>query len=244
MHGHPAAGRRVVVLAASSVVLAGTWNNLVLPRLPGPYAVVNGAASAVLLTAARAAGLTWAELGLARGALPAGARHGGAWAAAVAAAYGTALAVPALRPLLGDARTAGLTRAQLATQVLVRIPLGTVVWEELVFRGVLPAVLRRLGPPARAEAGAAALFGLWHVRPTLDALAVNGVAPAPAVRGLLVLAGCGATAGAGLLFCRLRQRSGSLLAPALLHLAANALGALASAAATRPRAGARGSRRR
>jgi uncharacterized protein len=244
VHRRPAPGRRVVLLAASTVVLAGTWNYAVLPRLPGPYPVVNGTAAAGLLVAARAAGLTRAELGLTRAALPAGVRGGGPWAAATAAAYGTALAVPALRPLLRDARVAGLSGRQLAYQVLVRIPLGTVVWEELLFRGVLPAVLRRLASPAGAEACAAALFGVWHVRPTLDALALNGRAPRPAARGLLVLAGCGGTAGAGVLFARLRRRSGSLLAPALLHLAANALGALASAAVSRPRAGARASRRR
>jgi membrane protease YdiL (CAAX protease family) len=51
-----------------------------------------------------------------------------------------------------------------------------------------------------------------------------------------VLAGCAGTAAAGVLFTVLRQRSGSLLAPVLLHLAANSLGLLAAAGAHRLRA--------
>jgi membrane protease YdiL (CAAX protease family) len=48
-----------------------------------------------------------------------------------------------------------------------------------------------------------------------------------------VLLGCLATAGAGVLLTWLRLRSGSLLAPVLLHLGANTLGMLAAAAAHR-----------
>jgi membrane protease YdiL (CAAX protease family) len=44
---------------------------------------------------------------------------------------------------------------------------------------------------------------------------------------------CLGTAAAGVLFAELRLRSGSLLAPALLHLATNCLGLLAAAAAHR-----------
>ena len=99
------------------VPVLGAWNNLVVHRIPGrpgSYVVANVAATAVLLAAARASGLSWADLGLARRHLAAGARWGGACAAVVAAGYGTALAVPALRPLLGDARVAGLDGGELA----------------------------------------------------------------------------------------------------------------------------------
>jgi uncharacterized protein len=44
---------------------------------------------------------------------------------------------------------------------------------------------------------------------------------------------CLATAAAGVLFAWLRLRSGSLLAPVLLHLATNSVGLLAAAAAVR-----------
>jgi membrane protease YdiL (CAAX protease family) len=48
-----------------------------------------------------------------------------------------------------------------------------------------------------------------------------------------VLLACLGTAAAGVLFTVLRQRSGSLLAPVLLHLATNSLGTLAAVAARR-----------
>jgi membrane protease YdiL (CAAX protease family) len=212
------------------------WNNLVVYRLPGrpgSYVVANVAATGVLLAAARASGLSWAELGLDRRRLAAGARWGGACAAVVAAGYATALAVPVLRPLLADGRVADLGGGELAGQALLRIPLGTVLWEEVAFRGVLLAALARLLPRAGAAGVSAAVFGLWHVRPTLGALAANDLAGGPLARTGAVLLACLATAAAGVLFAELRERSGSLLAPALLHLATNTLGLLTAAAAHR-----------
>ncbi|SDN04362.1 CAAX protease self-immunity [Geodermatophilus siccatus] len=226
----------MLVLAVALVPVLGAWNNLVVHRLPGrpgSYVVANVAAAGVLLVAARTAGLSWAELGIDRRRLAAGARWGGACAAVVAAGYGTALGVPALRPLLGDARVAGLGGGELAGQVLVRIPLGTVLWEEVAFRGVLLATLGRLLPRRGATGVSAALFGLWHVRPTLGALAANDLAGGPLARTGAVVLACLGTAAAGVLFAELRLRSGSLLAPALLHLATNCLGLLAAAAAHR-----------
>ncbi len=218
------------------VPVLGVWNNLVVHRLPGrpgSYVVANVAATAVLLAAARVSGLSWAELGLDRRRLAAGARWGGACAAVVAAGYAAALALPAVRPLLADARAAGLDGGELAGEVLVRIPFGTVLWEEVAFRGVLLAALARLLPRAGAIAASAALFGLWHVRPTLGALAANDLADGPLARTGAVVLACLGTAAAGVLFTGLRERSGSLLAPVLLHLATNTLGLGAAAAAHR-----------
>ncbi|HST96387.1 MAG TPA: CPBP family intramembrane glutamic endopeptidase [Geodermatophilus sp.] len=225
----------MLVLAVALAPVLGAWNNLVVHRLPGrpgSYVVANVAAAGVLLTAARASGLSWAELGLGRRRLAAGARCGGTCAAVVAAGYGTALAVPALRPLLGDARASGLGGGELAGQVLVRIPLGTVLWE-VAFRGVLLATLGRLLSRRGATGVSAALFGLWHVRPTLGALAANDLAGGPLARSGAVVLACLGTSAAGVLFAELRLRSGSLLAPALLHLATNCLGPLAAAAVHR-----------
>jgi membrane protease YdiL (CAAX protease family) len=226
----------VLVLTAALLPVLAAWNNLLVHRLPGrpaSYVVANVAATGVLLAAARAGGLSWAELGLYRRRLAAGARWGGACAAVVAAGYAGALALPGVRPVLADARVAGLDRGELAVQVLVRIPLGTVLWEEVAFRGVLLAALARLLPRTGAVGVSAAVFGLWHVRPTLGALAANDLAGGPLARTGAVLLACLGTAAAGVLFAGLRERSGSLLAPVLLHLATNSLGLLAAAAAHR-----------
>ncbi|WP_235003233.1 CPBP family intramembrane glutamic endopeptidase [Blastococcus haudaquaticus] len=229
----------VLAVAVLLVVLL-LWNNVVITRTPGhpaSYPLVNALATAVLLAVARASGLSWDELGMARRRLRPGLRWGGAALALVAAGYAVALAVPALRPLLADDRSAGIDLGELAVRVLVRVPFGTVVWEEVAFRGVLVAALARMVPVRRAALIAAAAFGLWHIRPTLGGLAANelvadDLADGPARVGAVVLV-CAGTAVAGLLFTWLRLRSGSLLAPVLLHLATNSLGTVAAAIAQR-----------
>lgn len=218
------------------MLLLAAWNNGILTALPGyprSYVVANVVAAGILLAAARAAGLSWKELGLARPALPAGARWGAACLALVAAGYVAALAIPAVRPLLADARLSGLESRDIVYLVVVRIPLGTVLWEEAAFRGVLLAALARIVSLRSAVAVSAAVFGIWHIRPTLSMLAINDLTDGPLLTGLLVLVGCLLTAVAGVVLAWLRLRSASLLAPALLHLATNSLGALAAAAAHR-----------
>jgi membrane protease YdiL (CAAX protease family) len=79
-----------------------------------------------------------------------------------------------------------------------------------------------------------AVFGLWHIRPAAEALAANRLAAGRGARIAAVTAVAAGTAGAGALLSRLRERSGSLAAPVLLHLAANCAAPVASALA-RPR---------
>ena len=88
--------------------------------------------------------------------LRAGLRLGAVAAAPVVVAFGVAALTPATRPLLDDQRVAGLDRRQLAYQVLLRIPVGTVAWEEVAFRGVLQAALRRvMNEPGATVVGSA-----------------------------------------------------------------------------------------
>ena len=222
----------VALAAAACVGLAG-YNNLVgmRPWHRRWYPVVNGCAAAAALGVAAASGLSAGDLGLGRDRLRAGVRLGSLAAAPVVAAFGLAAVIPGVRPLLDDQRIAGLDRRQLAYQVLLRIPVGTVAWEEIAFRGVLQAALRRVLDEPFATAVGASVFGLWHIRPTVEALAVNELAVGRGARILAVTAVVGGTAGAGAVLSLLRGRSGSLAAPVLLHLAANCAGALASALA-------------
>jgi membrane protease YdiL (CAAX protease family) len=234
VHARSLRPRGALAFATALVLILSAWNNVVVTRLPGypgSYVVANVAAAGALLAAARVSRLSWEDLGLARRRLPAGLSWGGASFALVACGYAVALAVPGLRPLLTDARVAGLDGGELAYQVLVRIPLGTVLWEEVAFRGVLLAALSRLVSVRAATDASAAVFGIWHIRPTLSALAANDLVGGPVLRALAVLLASLFTALAGVLFACLRLRSGSLLAPALLHLAANTLGTLAAAVA-------------
>jgi uncharacterized protein len=230
----PSTARGHRVFAAVLVVVLLLWNNVVVAVVPSSaYVPLNCAAAAVLLGAARWSGLSWEQLGLSRSRVPAGLAWGGGAFALVAALYAIGLVVPGLHPLLADDRVAGADFGDIAGDVLVRIPLGTVLWEEVAFRGVLLAALARVLPVRSAVVVAAVVFGLWHVRPNLSGVAANDLADGPWLVGLVVVLGCVATAAAGLLFTWLRLRSGSLLAPVLLHLATNAMGTVAAVAAHR-----------
>jgi membrane protease YdiL (CAAX protease family) len=85
-----------------------------------------------------------------------------------------------------------------------------------------------MAEPLASTVGSA-VFGLWHIRPTAEALAVNRLAVGRGARILAVTAVVAGTAGAGTVFLLLRERSGSLAAPVMLHLAANCAGLVASA---------------
>jgi uncharacterized protein len=137
--------------------------------------------------------------------------------------------VPLVSGLLGDQR-ADLTTGALTYAVLVRIPIGTVLFEEVLFRGLGLALLSEEFRPVPAVLLTSAVFGLWHIAPTIVALRLNDIDPTST-------AGMGALVGsvlvtflAGVVFAWLRLRTGSLLAPCLAHWATNALGLLAAAA--------------
>jgi len=195
----------------------------------GAHLAVALGLAACLVVIARANGLTAAELGLARSTWRTGLRWGTAAAALVATAYALAYLIPAARHVLPEGG-GGIGRAALWT-VLVAIPLGTVLPEELAFRGLLlPLLGRRYGVLASTMISSG-LFGLWHIPASLGGGTANtaivgvmgGDAAGTAIR---VVATVCFTALAGAVLCWLRLRSGSLLAPALAHWTANGLGVI------------------
>ena len=224
--------RDVTLAATWSAALIG-WNNLAGRQAWHQrwYPLANLGATGTALAAAAASGLTAEDLGLGRGRLGAGLRCGAAPSGVLAAGWILLTAVPATRPALADQRITGLTWPQVAYQVTVRIPAGTVLWEEVAFRGVLQAFLRRVLPGSAALAVTSAVFGIWHVRPTVEALRINQMTTSRRAAAGSVAATVAGTAAAGLLLSWLRERSGSLAAPALLHLSANCGAALAARSA-------------
>ncbi|WJJ10898.1 CPBP family intramembrane metalloprotease [Prescottella equi] len=201
--------RRAAALGFGTALVA--WNNGVLPalRLSSRHRAIAGTVVAAGATAAGSAcGLRRDELGL--GNIRAGLRWGSAAAALPVVGYAVALAVPSLHDRFAVPDD---VRDDFAEWVSAHIPFGTVATEELLFRGLLTAVTERAFPPAGATSIRAVTFGLWHVHPAHVA--------DDSVPGTVAF-----TAAASLVFDWLRARSGSLLAPALLHLAVNAGGAL------------------
>jgi membrane protease YdiL (CAAX protease family) len=171
-------------------------------------------------------GATSADLGLARDDVRAGLRYGLAAFLLVLVVLLLAAAIPLTRPLLSDAR-ADIEGAQLAQEVGVTIVLLTAVPEELAFRGVVLASAQALWGSWRATMASSALFGLWHIEPTLETMsgnsAVGGASTSTGGQALVVLGAVAVTFVAGLVFCWLRLRSRSLLAPVIAHVAANGL---------------------
>ncbi|MEV4323406.1 CPBP family intramembrane glutamic endopeptidase [Microbispora rosea] len=162
--------RRAGALGGTLGVLmaANVLNNRVARRwAPLTSAVATGA----LVLVARREGITWRELGFRRAR--AGALTGGALAAGVAAVYAAGVAHPRTRVLFHDERALALSCRRVLEEALVQVPFGTVLLEEVGFRGVLPALLGRSLPPRAAVAASAALFGLWHVLPAMDMAGAN-----------------------------------------------------------------------
>jgi membrane protease YdiL (CAAX protease family) len=179
---------------------------------------INVVSIGVLALLSRTAAMSAEELGTGPRYLGSGLRWGGAAFAIISALLVLAALVPESSGFFDDDR-ADISAGQLWLKTLVVIPIGTVVLEELAFRGVLLGLLHRLTSTAKAVAFAAVLFGLWHV-PTAWNTASGQSHPAriAAVAGTVV-----ATTVAGLVFCFLRIRSRSLLAPMLAHIATNSV---------------------
>ena len=156
-----------LAVAVTVVILAIV--NVVDVLVPHASLVAAPVCAAVLLGLARLAGLSWAELGLGPGTW----RRGFAWAGAtigiVALVIAAGAALPLTRDAFRDSRYhLGLGSALLTSFVL--IPVGTVLVEEVAFRGAQcsGAWLRRLGGTFLATAVlSSALFGLRHILPLL-----------------------------------------------------------------------------
>lgn len=226
--------RRDLVFALSAGTALGAYNNLVSlhPWHQRCYVLVNLTATGALLAAAAASGLAPTDLGLGRGWWRPG-RLAAGLAASTAAGWMLIAAVPATRVVLADRRVTSFAPRAVAYEAAVRIPAGTVLWEEIAFRGVLQAALRRVLPERKAIGVTALVFGIWHIRPTIGALRANGLAADRVQAACLGIAGSAAIAVPGVLLSWLRERSGRLAAPALLHLAANSGAMIAAGLAAR-----------
>jgi uncharacterized protein len=167
-----------------------------------------------LLQAALAGGLvvaTRAPLGLRPPALWAGVRLGGYAASVVVAAVAVSTAIPRVRTSI-QARE---LPSDPARWVAVKIPIGTVWSEEAAYRGALKALASDAFGRSAGRLVQAIAFGLSHVP---DARETGE----PVVGTVIV------TAAAGLVFDWLAERSESLAAPMLVHLAINEAGAAAA----------------
>jgi membrane protease YdiL (CAAX protease family) len=184
------------------------WSGVVAPKLSPRWQVpVHVALGGVLVS------WTGAPLGLRPPASRRGVRLGLEVAGVVSAAVAASTAVPAVR------RNMNLREVPPSTLgwLLVRIPIGTVWSEEAAFRAALGTVAAQSFGPKWGRILQATAFGLAHVADARGA-------------GETVLGTAVVTGAAGWAFGWLHDRSGSLAAPMLAHLAINEAGAVAALA--------------
>jgi membrane protease YdiL (CAAX protease family) len=208
----------VVALVAAYSVFVG----LLLPDWA--YVPANLMATSAVLFLALNIGFSREEMGLEGSEVGSGLRWGSGSGLLILAAVAVAAAIPAFRDYFADDRFLGVSAPLASYQLLLRIPIGTVIFEEMLFRSFLLAMfLRRMGTIA-AVLWSSALFGLWHIIPTLNGLETNelgdqvdsAAATTATVAGAVVV-----TFIAGIGFCWLRLRSRSIVAPMMAHLAVN-----------------------
>ena len=205
----------VVVLA-----IAVTWNVVGNLWLPGAaYVPANLLIAAILVAIGRSAGLGLPELGLARVDLGRGVVIGLGAFVVIGGVIGLGLVLPPLEEVFQDDSVRDAGDFDRWFVPLVRIPLGTAVYEEVVFRSVLLGIfLATMRRTWQAVAVTSVLFGLWHIVPAIESAGDGAVAVFGAVAGTVFV-----TALGGLLFGVLRTWSRSVVAPILAHTATNSL---------------------
>lgn len=180
---------------------------------------------AVALLISRRAGTTWTSMGLRTDRLKRGAVVGGTVIGVIAIGVAIAVAVPATRDLFLQDRLVDQTAGWILFQALVRIPIATALYEEVLFRGIVFGMLARRNSPLVAALWTSLLFGFWHILPTFvtDPIEVEA-----GILGIVItmLGAVAGTAFAGFAFLWIRLFANSTLAAVLAHIGTNSVSML------------------
>ena len=219
----------IVTLAAYNVV-----QNTILPQ--AAYIPANLVTTLGLVVQARAQGCTWDDLGLDLREFPRSLAIGATGMGLTATVMAAALLFPATRRYLVDERARGHDRNAILFRSAIRFPIGTALFEEVAFRGVLYGSWRRQMSSRRAALLTAAAFGVWHLLPGRSALSGNPLQDrfvSKRATASAVIAGAVITGVSSLLLTGLRNHTRSLLAPWLVHAGVNSMGFLVGVTAWR-----------
>jgi membrane protease YdiL (CAAX protease family) len=211
-------------LAAFGVVF-GT-NAVVHRVLPhATHVPANLLAAGGVLALARTGGVGSDALGLDPRHVGSGLRAGAVAASVLAGTVCAAALVPAGRGHFADGRVTEVGTGRALYELLVRIPIGTALAEELLFRSAFTGLLARRRPWAAAMSISSFTFGLWHVLPTIESLdshpagARLSESAARATSGVIGVVAT--TAAAGVALALLQRRGRHVIAPVLAHAALN-----------------------
>ena len=146
---------RIPPAAAEIVGSAATlaYSAAISRAAPGiGYVTANAGAAALSVIAARNRSVSRADMGMRADRLGRGIRVGLTTALPTAAVVALGAAVPATRGFFEEERAAGGGTRHVLFEMLVRIPLGTALAEEVIFRGSLLGLLTQRHSPAAAAA--------------------------------------------------------------------------------------------
>jgi membrane protease YdiL (CAAX protease family) len=217
-----------------AVILAlGVYANIIVNEVLNPawYIPFNLVLLGLTLLIARRAGTTWTSMGLRRDRATRGLKLGVMIVAGVAVAMFLALALSSINEILHDDRFVDSSVGLLLFHALIRIPLGTALYEEVLFRSVIFGMLVRRYTPLRAAIWSSLLFGLWHILPILDVIRTN---PSGSRFGgitgtsIAVVVGVSVTFVAGLALLWIRLFANSILASVIVHVGTNSTVILAA----------------
>ncbi len=176
----------------------------------------NLAVAASLLIIARAAGLRTDVLGLSRDRVRRGLMVGLGTAAVIALAFVVALQFSEFDGAFESDDVRADSDFDRWFVPLVRIPLGTALFEEILFRSVLLGAMLVLFGRIRAVLVSSLVFGLWHIVPAWESASGSGLVVGGSIVGTVLVTTLG-----GIGFALLRLWSGSVVAPILAHSATN-----------------------
>jgi len=214
---------KVSVAAIALTAAANIAANRLLPA--GAAIPANLGAAGLLTWFARREGATWADMGMEASKLPSGIKWGLKASIPIVAVVAAGIAIPVTRQFFADEQIIGASGSDVLFEVLIKIPIGTALAEETLFRGALLGIFERRRSRRVADALSGLMYGLWHVLPTISQLDTNpagnvvgssNLAKAGVVGGIVLL-----TAAAGYGFALLRDKSESVAAPVIAHTALN-----------------------
>ncbi len=218
------------VTALGTLAAYNLVQNVVIPE--AGYVPANVAVTAGLVAFARRSGLASRDIGLDPADLRSGLRLGGVVAGGIAAGFVAGVWSGRFDRWLLDERARGHKPAGAAYRSMVRFPVGTALFEEVAFRGVLDGLWRRRSGPGAARAVTASAFGLWHILPTYRLYPSMGLGAGHAAgtkeKLMATVGSVLLTAASSFGFALLRDRSQSVAAPWLAHAAYNTGGYLAA----------------
>jgi membrane protease YdiL (CAAX protease family) len=202
----------------SNEVLADIWH------IPFQLGILG-----LALLVARRAGTTWTSMGLRpdriRRGLIVGGTVIGVIAIGVIIAIAAATFIPDLRDLFEREDIVNGSIGWVLFQALIRIPLATALYEEVLFRGIVFGMFARRYSPLVAAVVTSLLFGFWHILPTLD---MSPIGDTGTYFGLTttIIGSVAGTAIGGLGFLLVRLYANSTYASVLAHIGTNSVAML------------------